>query len=200
MIAQLTGTVVALGPTSVVVDVSGVGLEANCTPQTVATLRLGELTTLATALVVREDSLTLYGFASVDEREMFALLQTATGVGPRLAQAYLSVLTPDDIRRAIGDEDLAALTRVPGVGKKGAQRLVVELKDRMNALGPVQLSTAPSVGLTGWREQVTVGLQGLGWTAREAEAAAAGVVGLVEQNPNISIAELMRAALRNLAR
>ena len=132
MIAQLTGTVLQVGPTSAVVEVGGLGVLALCSPDTTATLRVGERVTLATSLVVREDSLTLYGFASHDEREFFELLQTATGVGPKLAQAALSVLTPDELRNAIATENLVQLMKVPGVGRKGAQRLVIELKDKIN--------------------------------------------------------------------
>ena len=101
MIAQLTGTVIQLGPTSAVVEVGGFGVLVLCGPNTTAQLRVGEPTTLSTSLVVREDSLTLYAFATVDERELFELLQTATGVGPKLAQAALAVLTPEELRQAI---------------------------------------------------------------------------------------------------
>ncbi len=101
MIAQLTGVVAQVGPTSAVIEVGGFGIQAVCTPNTVAGLRLGQQATLATSLVVREDSLTLYGFASADEREFFELLMTATGVGPKLAQTALAVLTPGELRSAI---------------------------------------------------------------------------------------------------
>ena len=132
MIAQLTGTVIQLGPTSAVVEVGGFGVLVLCGPNTTALLRVGEPATLSTSLVVREDSLTLYAFATVDERELFELLQTATGVGPKLAQAALAVLTPDELRSAIATENLVQLCKVPGVGRKGAQRLVIELKDKIN--------------------------------------------------------------------
>ena len=142
MIAQLTGTVTQVGPTSVVIDVGGIGILALCGPATTAGLRLGERTTLATSLVVREDSLTLYGFASADERDFFDLLQTATGVGPKLAQATLAVLSPDELRQAIATENLVQLMKVPGVGRKGAQRLVIELKDKINTVGATDLPPA----------------------------------------------------------
>ena len=116
------------------VEVGGFGVLALCSPNTTAGLRLGETATLSTSLVVREDSLTLYAFATVDERELFELLQTATGVGPKLAQAALAVLTPDELRSAIATENLVQLCKVPGVGRKGAQRLVLELKDKINAV------------------------------------------------------------------
>ncbi len=130
MIAHLAGCVAAVAPDGAVIEVGGVGLLVQCTPGTLAGLRVGEQARVATSLVVREDSLTLYGFASEDERNTFELLQTASGVGPRLAQAMLAVLTPDALRRAVAAEDLATLTSVPGIGRKGAQRIVLELAGR----------------------------------------------------------------------
>lgn len=202
MIASVTGTVAAIGPTSVVVEVGGLGVLALCTPNTAAGLRLGTPATLATSLVVREDSLTLYGFGSADERELFELLLGATGVGPKLAQAALAVLTPDELRRAIGSEDLARLTRVPGIGRKGAQRLVIELKDKIGAPNPAGSSAAlvsPTIAGTSWHDQVTSGLEGLGWSAKDAEAAWAEVEHQTA-DPQVSVATLMRAALQALAR
>ena len=145
MIAQVSGTVLQVGPTSAVIEVGGLGVLALCSPNTVAGLRVGQRATLATALIVREDSLTLYGFASGDEREFFELLLTATGVGPKLAQAALAVLSPDDLRRAIAGENLVQLCKVPGIGRKGAQRIVIELKDKINAVAPSEERT-PSSG------------------------------------------------------
>ena len=199
MIAQLTGTVLQVGPTSAVVEVGGLGVLALCSPDTTATLRVGQQTTLATSLVVREDSLTLYGFASHDEREFFELLQTATGVGPKLAQAALSVLSPDELRNAIATENLVQLVKVPGVGRKGAQRLVIELKDKINL---TRLSDDPLPSTSGppWRQQVSQGLQGLGWSAKDAESACLEVEPLVAADPEVSVAVVMRAALQTLAR
>ncbi len=156
MIAHLTGTVAALAPDAAVIEVGGVGLQVQCAPGTLAGLRQGERARVATSLVVREDSLTLYGFASDDERNTFELLQTASGVGPRLALAMLAVLTPDALRRAVAAEDLAALTSVPGIGRKGAQRIVLELAGRLGAPGDGQAALVPGravadagVGLAG---------------------------------------------------
>jgi Holliday junction DNA helicase RuvA len=200
MIAQLSGSVLQIGPTSVVIEVGGLGIVALCSPNTVANLRIGQRATLATALIVREDSLTLYGFASADEREFFELLLSATGVGPKLAQAALAVLSPDELRRAIATENLVQLCRVPGIGRKGAQRIVIELKDKINATAlPEEADQAPAAA-GAWREQVSQGLQGLGWTARDAEAACAEVEPLAVEDPAISVAVLMRAALQSLAR
>ena len=200
MIAQLTGVVAQVGPTSAVIEVGGFGVQAVCSPNTVAGLRTGHRATLATSLVVREDSLTLYGFASADEREFFELLLTATGVGPKLAQAALAVLSPDELRKAIATENLVQLCKVPGIGRKGAQRIVIELKDKINAVGltddPVPTTGRPAA----WRGQLNQGLQGLGWSAKDAEAACDEVEQLTRDDPQINIAVLMRAALRSLAR
>ncbi len=202
MIAQLTGTVTAVGGTWVVLDLSGFGVRALCTPATVAAVRVGESATLHTSLVVREDSLTLYGFSDADERDAFELVQSASGIGPKLAQAVVSVLPPDDLRAAIMTENLVALTKVPGIGRKGAQKMVIELKDKINALGaiPDLSAAAPRVAADEWREQVASGLESLGWSAKDAAAAVEGVAPLWEQDPALGIGELMRAALRSLAR
>ena len=204
MIAQVTGTVIQVGPTSVVIEVAGLGVLALCSPNTTAGLRLGEVATLSTSLVVREDSLTLYGFAGVDERELFELLQTATGVGPKLAQAAIAVLSPDELRSAIATENLVQLCKVPGIGRKGAQRLVIELKDKINATGLVSepasaTADAAPENVSGWREQVSQGLQGLGWSSRDAEAACNDVESLTG-DPGVGVPQLMRAALQTLAR
>jgi len=200
VIAQLTGVVVQVGPTSAVIEVGGFGVQAVCSPNTVAGLRLGQRATLATSLVVREDSLTLYGFASADEREFFELLLTATGVGPKLAQTALAVLTPDELRKAIAAENLVQLCKVPGIGRKGAQRIVIELKDKINTVAIADEPPAAAGPPTAWRGQVMQGLQGLGWSAKDAEAACNGVEQLAREDPHINIAVLMRAALRSLAK
>ena len=200
MIASLTGTVVQVGPTSAVVEVGGLGVLALCSPNTVAGLRVGSRATLATSLVVREDSLTLYGFASTDEREFFELLLTATGVGPKLAQAALAVLPPDQLRSAIASENLVQLMKVPGVGRKGAQRMVIELKDKISVGLVAAPHTAAGGGAPGWRDQVTHGLIGLGWSAKDADAACAAVEPMTQTDPDTSVAVLMRAALQSLAR
>jgi len=201
MIAQLTGTVVTAGATSGVIDVGGVGYRVLTTPQTAAGLRPGERSTLHTTLVVREDSMTLFGFGDEGEREAFELAQTASGVGPKLALAIVSVLTPGELRRAVLAEDLKRLCSVPGIGLKGAQKLVIELKDKVLTLtdSPSDGGPAPVDG-DAWRAQVSDGLQGLGWSARDADAACDNVAHLVEADPGIGIAKLLRAALNSLAR
>src|ERR1700756_5056161 len=135
MIAHLNGTVAGVGLDGAVIEVGGVGLRVQCTPDTLAKLKPGEPARVATALVVREDSLTLFGFATDDERNVFELLQTASGVGPRLALAMLAVHSPDALRRAVSTEDLGALTMGPGIGRKGAQRIVLELAGKLGEPG-----------------------------------------------------------------
>jgi holliday junction DNA helicase RuvA len=211
VIAQVRGTVAGVGPDSAVLEVGGVGLRVHCTPGTLAALKPGEPAQVATSLVVREDSLTLYGFASDDERNVFELLQTASGVGPRLALAMLAVHAPDALRRAVWTEDLAALIMVPGIGKKGAQRIVLEMKDRLGPPGEGDTGnglqaprSAPRVPL--WRDQVQSGLVNLGWPAREAEQAIAALEeeGVIDGDPEtdsgVDVAMVLRAALRKLSR
>ena len=208
MIAYVSGRVAALAPDGAVVDVGGVGFEVQCTPSTLAALRIGESAKVPTSLVVREDSMTLYGFADEDERVTFELLQTASGVGPKLAQAMLAVHTPTQLRQAIATEDLTALTRVPGVGRKGAQRLVLELAGRLTGIGePAAIGTPVSnggVGRADWRSQVHAGLLGLGWSTREADEAVAAVApeadAMVAEGAEPSVAALLKSALRTLSR
>jgi holliday junction DNA helicase RuvA len=198
MIASVRGVVAAIAPDSAVIEVGGVGLALHCTPGTLAGLRTGESTRLATSLVVREDSLTLYGFADDDEKQLFELLQTASGVGPRLAQAVLAVHSPDVVRKAISGGDLTTLTRVPGIGKKGAERLVLELRDR---IGPIVSLDGTGGGvLTGaWADQVRQGVLALGWTAAQADQAVAAVADTIDgEVPPVPV--LLRQAIRLLGR
>ncbi len=196
MIASVRGRVLDLRLDAVVVEVGGVGLLAYATPATLAGLRIGQEAALATSLVVREDALTLYGFADADEREVFEAVQTVSGVGPRLALAMLAVHSPDALRRAVATEDLAALQRVPGIGRKGAQRIVLELGDRLGAAAGTP--GEPAVA-TDHRGTVVEALVGLGWNSRAAEDAVAGVVpddaGAVGEQ---DVAAVLRAALRSL--
>jgi Holliday junction DNA helicase RuvA len=207
MIAHLSGRVTAVAPDGAVIEVGGVGLLVQCTPATLAGLRLGEHGRLATSLVVREDALTLYGFATDDERNTFELVQTATGVGPRLAQAMLAVLTPDALRRAVAAEDLAVLTSVPGIGRKGAQRIVLELAGRLGA--PIDGdAVAPSAQQAQagpqWQHQVRAGLVSLGWQTREADQAILAVepdlTAQAAEPGEVDVAVALRAALRVLGR
>jgi holliday junction DNA helicase RuvA len=219
VIAHLDGTVSALGPDGAVIDVGGVGLLVQCAPGTLAQLRRGERARVATSLVVREDALTLYGFGSEDERNTFELLQTASGVGPRLALAMLAVFSPDELRRAVATEDLAALTRVPGVGRKGAQRIVLELAGRLGSpvhdgaaaadRGPADSGSDGTAAVLPWRDQVRAGLISLGWQARDADQAIAAIEPELRpadgrsadgRSAEVDVAAALRAALRVLGR
>jgi Holliday junction DNA helicase RuvA len=199
VIAFVDGRVASAGPDGAVVEVGGVGLSVLCTPATLAGLRVGDRAHVPTSLVVREDSLTLYGFADDDEKTVFELLQTASGVGPRLALAMLAVHTPNALRRAVATEDLTGLTKVPGIGRKGAQRIVLELKDRLGL--PMDDETPmPSFAAAAWRAQVHAGLTNLGWTARDAEVAVDAVAAEIEGQDTSDIAALLKMAMRKLSR
>ena len=208
MIASVSGRVAAVSGDTVVVEVGGVGLAVLCTPATLATLRPGMQAQLSTSLVVREDSLTLFGFANADERAVFEVLQSVSGVGPKLAQAVLAVHSPDAVRTAVATEDVGALTLVPGVGKKGAQRLVLELKDKLGVAntggagdGIVRL---PGQGVGAWRDQLRSALTGLGWSGREVDEALAAVGPEAEAALAVGdtpdVAALLKASLRLLGR
>jgi len=202
MIAHLNGTVAAVGLDGAVIEVGGVGLRVQCTPDTLAHLKPGEQARVATSLVVREDSLTLFGFGTDDERNVFELLQTASGIGPRIALAMLAVHSPDALRRAVAVEDIKALTMVPGIGTKGAQRIVLEMKHRLGApsdTAAVNGAAPARRGAASWRDQVITGLLNLGWSARDAEAAVTAVEAESDgQTPDVATA--LRAALRKLSR
>jgi Holliday junction DNA helicase RuvA len=210
VIASVSGRVAAVSPDGAVVEVGGIGLSVQCTPGTIARLAVGEQARLATSLVVREDSLTLYGFADDDERQLFELLQTANGVGPRLAQAVLAIHPPREVRRAVSMGDLKALMQVPGIGKKGAERLVLELRDRLGSTtSDTSLDGAPATGLPAvtpvapWRDQLTAALVGLGWSGREAETALTALQPVAEEqaaNGGVQVALLLRQALQILGR
>jgi len=197
MIAFVRGQVAAVTLSSAVLEVGGIGVELMCTPGTLATLREGHLATLPTSMVVREDSLTLFGFLDDDEKAIFELVQTASGVGPKVAQAITAVLAPDDLRRAIAADDVKTLTRVPGIGQKGAQRIILELKDRIGAPVGTRPAAAAAAGET-WRDQVHQGLVGLGWTVRDAEKAVEAVSD--QAGPTPDVAGLLRAALQSLSK
>lgn len=212
MIASVNGRVAAVSPDGAVVEVGGVGLSVQCTPGTIARLQVGETARLSTSLVVREDSLTLYGFADDDERSLFELLQTANGVGPRLAQAVLAIHPPREVRRAVSMGDLKALMQVPGIGRKGAERLVLELRDRLGATttdtsldGPALPGGAgPITPVAPWRDQLTAAIVGLGWTSRDADTALLALSPVADEQlatgGRVDVAVLLRQALQLLGR
>lgn len=195
MISSVRGEVLSVGLDHAVVEVGGVGLAVHAVPATLATLRRGEEARLATALVVREDSLTLYGFADTESRELFGLLQTVSGVGPRLALATLAVLDPAALRSALADSNLTVLTTVPGIGRKGAERLVVELRDKVGAI-PAAGSRTPSGG-GAVRDQVVEALVGLGFATRQAEQA---VEAVLADDGTSTTSDMLRSALTRLSR
>ncbi len=204
MIDRVRGTVLALGADFVSVDLGMVALRVVVPPQTSAEMRLGGEADLHTALVVREDSWTLYGFADGEQCRMFEKVQTVSGIGPRIALGLVSVLGPEELRRAIDAEDLASLTQVPGIGKKGAQRIVLELKDKIEP--PTSGSPgSPSAGGVdqGWRTAVAAGLTSLGWNAKEADAAIESLAPRLNEltdpsSPDVGV--LLKQALRSLDR
>jgi Holliday junction DNA helicase RuvA len=202
VIASVRGVVAALGPDAAVVEVGGIGLAVSCSPATLARLRVGEPSRLATSLVVREDSLTLYGFADDDERALFELLQTANGVGPKLAQTMLAVHPPRELRRAIAGSDYATLTRVPGIGRKGAERIVVELRDRIGGLdGGDSVGESPGVvPVPPWRDQLAAALAGLGFGGKEAGEAIDAVAADVDDDARPDLATLLRRSIQLLGR
>ncbi|HUR05872.1 MAG TPA: Holliday junction branch migration protein RuvA [Nonomuraea sp.] len=198
MIASVAGQVTAIAPYGAVIEVGGVGILTHCTPATLATLRVGEDARLATSLVVREESLTLFGFATADERTVFELLQTASGVGPKLALAMLAVHSPNALRVAVASADLKALTQVPGIGQKGAQRIVLELKDRLGT--PDEAVDAALNGgrrVAAWRDQVHSGLVGLGYSSKDADEAIAIIEPEAGDDPQVAV--LLKSALRSLS-
>jgi Holliday junction DNA helicase RuvA len=206
VISSVRGPVLSVELDHAVVEVGGcVGLAVYAVPATLASLRRGEPAQLATSLVVREDSLTLYGFADTAARELFVLLQTVSGVGPRLALAMLAVLDPDTLRTALAEGDLTVLTRVPGIGRKGAERLVVELRDKVGGLAPAASGPAtrsPGGRARALRTQVTEALVGLGFAARQAEQAVDAVLAEAdpEAAPTSDTSDVLRSALTRLGR
>lgn len=195
MISSLRGQVLSIGLDHAVVEVGGVGFAVQATPATLATLRRGEEVQLATALVVREDSLTLFGFADAEARELFGLLQTVSGIGPRLALATLAVLEPDKLRAALAEGNTTVLTQVPGIGRKGAERLVIELRDKVGRLEAAPSAADGAAGRV--RAQVTEALLGLGFPAKQAEQT---VESVLAADGTLGTSEVLRRALAVLGR
>jgi Holliday junction DNA helicase RuvA len=198
MIASVRGVVLAAGLDRAVIEVGGVGLSLHTTPATAASLRPGMEAALATTLIVREESLTLYGFLDEDERAVFDQVLTVSGVGPRIALAMLAVHTPDDLRRAVSGGDLIALTKVPGIGKKGAERIVLELRDKIGVPSGSGSSIASRPALADQTAQVRDALVGLGWSSKQADDAVETVRPTAGDGADVSA--LLRAALRELGR
>ncbi|MEV6066318.1 Holliday junction branch migration protein RuvA [Nocardia sp. NPDC052001] len=194
MIASVRGEVLEIGLDHVVLEAAGVGYRLNATPATLATLSAGADARLYTTMIVREDSMTLFGFSDTESRELFGLLLTVSGVGPKIAMAVLAVLEPEALRKALAESNVAALTRVPGIGKRGAERMVVELRDKVD-LVPVQSGppgSGPAAIATPVREQVVEALIGLGFPVKQAEPA---VEAVLVHDPDLGTSQALRAAL-----
>ncbi|QWF84212.1 Holliday junction branch migration protein RuvA [Amycolatopsis sp. CA-230715] len=199
MISSVRGEVLEIGLDHVVVEMGGFGVAVQATPSTLATLRRGEQTRLHTTLVVREDSLTLFGFADAEARELFGLLQTVSGIGPRIALAALAVLDPDKLKAALSEGNITVLTQVPGIGRKGAERLSLELRDKVVAAAPGAPEAAVgAVAGSAVRGEVVEALAGLGFPAKQAEQAVDRV--LADEDAQHTTATVLRAALATLGR
>ena len=191
MIAQLKGTVIDVRLNRLVLEVSGIGYEVIVAPDLASNSRVGDLLTLHTSLVVREDSWTLYGFEKVDSKSLFEQLQSVTGIGPKVASALLAVYTPEELRNAIATQDNAALERVPGIGKKVASRIILELKDKFGGGFRSKNSLAGP-----WRTQVIGALTGLGYSTKEAESALDDVLEEFGRTPTEKdLPEMLKLAL-----
>lgn len=199
MIASLRGRAAHVGLDRIVVDVHGVGLLVHTPPAVAAGARLGAEIELATSMVVREDSMTLYGFAEAGERDTFELAQTVTGVGPRVAMALLSVLSPQELAAAVAADDIATLTKVPGIGKKGAERIALELRGKLPEVPGAAAASVPAPQ-GGWQEQVTEALVGLGYSAKQSAEAVEGVARDHDGAPPGDVSAALKSALQVLAR
>lgn len=195
MISSVRGAVIGLDKDSVVLEVGGIGLRIYTSPATLASLHLGSEAQLYTSLIVKEDELSLYGFADADSRAVFNVLLGVSRIGARTALAMLAVHTPDALRSAIANKDINALTQVSGIGKKGAERIILEIGDK---LGPApQLAAANSPASGAAERDVLEALINLGWPEREAKPAC---VQAVQENPEAAVADLLRAALQILGK
>lgn len=191
MISRVLGTVAQVGVDDVVVVYGGLGFKVFIVPPLASELHKGDEVELYTHLIVREDALTLYGFKTEEERKVFEILMSVTGIGPRIGLAALSVFSPNDLRRAVADQDAATLARIPGVGKKVASRMLVELGDKLGLPAQLPEASAPSVGVV--EAEVKAALMGLGWNEAKAESVLSELGG-----NGLNASDLLRAALMKL--
>jgi Holliday junction DNA helicase RuvA len=196
MIASVRGEVLDIALDHAVIEASGVGYRVNATPVTLGALHRGSEARLFTTMIVREDSMTLYGFSDLESKDLFSLLQTVSGVGPRLAMATLAVLEPEALRRALSEGNLTALTRVPGIGKRGAERMVVELRDKVDAV-PATAGLSGAVAANAIRDQIVEALEGLGFPLKQAEQATDSVLA---ETPEATTSVALRSALSLLGK
>lgn len=196
MISLLSGTVKSVSSDRITVEVGGFGLSVLVNPQTSLQATLGAQIQLFTSLVVREDSLTLFGFINEESRSLFELLQTVSGIGPKVALSILGALTPEDLGRAIAQEDIGAIEKVPGIGRKGAQRLILELKGKLSDLSHTQQYKAHQPA---WREQLISALVSLGFSPKESDTAISNVLSQLQEDgieaSTLDLSELLKLTL-----
>lgn len=200
MIASISGKVLETRIDGLVINVGGVGMFVLCAPDLVASVKVGQEIFIYTSLIVREDSLTLFGFETTASRELFELVQSVSGFGPKLAFTILSAMAPEEFKFAIASEDVNRLKQTPGVGAKGAQRLVLELKDR---IGSAALTSHNTTGTQIWKQQLEQGLVGLGWSTKDAHKAISAVESEIEETSetkDVDVAFLLKRALQILAK
>ena len=196
MIATLSGIVKSLSPERAIIEVGGVGMNVLINSHTSSSLSIGAPAHLYTSLVVREDSLTLFGFSDEPSRVVFELVQTVSGIGPKVALSILGALTPTELAHAVNTENISAIEKVPGIGKKGAQRKVLELKSKLSDFGHggQRISHQPV-----WREQLTSALISLGFSAKDSDEAINSVLSNVSQEEiaSMELGDLLKLALQN---
>jgi Holliday junction DNA helicase RuvA len=198
MISLISGVVRSIATDKVIVEVSGVGLAVSVTTQTSSQLNIGVPVQLFTTLIVREDALTLFGFLDEESRSTFELVQTVTGIGPKVALAIMGSHSPQTLAAAIAQEDISAIEKVPGIGRKGAQRLILELKGKISDFGSGQKSSHHQPV---WREQLTAALVSLGFTAKDSDSAINSVIAEYGETgiepTEVELSELLKKALQS---
>lgn len=196
MISLLSGLVRGIQSDRLIVEVGGVGFTVLVTPATSSQVSVGNQVQLFTSLVVREDSLTLYGFVNEESRSLFELVQTVSGIGPKVALSILGALTPEDLGRAIAQEDVSVIEKVPGIGRKGAQRLILELKGKLKDFSGATNYTGHQPA---WREQLVSALVSLGFSAKESDVAISNVVGELQADgvdaSTLELSQLLKLTL-----
>jgi Holliday junction DNA helicase RuvA len=198
MIATLTGEIKSISLDRAIIEVGGVGLSVNLTQNSATHLNLGTMVTFHTSLVVREESLTLYGFLTAESKQLFEQVQTVSGIGPKVALAILGSLSPDELASAIATENIAAIERVPGIGRKGAQRLILELKGKLSDLSQ---GTRVTNHQPAWREQLTNALISLGFTPKDSDRAITTIVNELQADgiepADLELSEMLKKALQS---
>ncbi len=196
MISLVTGVVRSIALDKAIVEVGGVGLSLSITQKTSAQLNVGVAAQFFTTLVVREDSLTLFGFLEDAERALFELVQTVSGIGPKVALSIVSALSPSQLAIAVAQEDVSSIEKVPGIGRKGAQRLILELKGKLSDFGS---AAKVSHHQPQWREQLTSALISLGFSAKDSDSAISQVVSRLAEDgidaQNLDLSDLLKRAL-----